>query len=505
MAYFLGIDIGTSSAKLIAVDEAGNVVKRCGRDYQYSQPGPGWKEIRPDVWVDAVEDGLLELLSELDKAQVRSIGFTGQMHTTVFLDHEGKCIRPAIMWNDMRTKDIIPSMKERIAGKEDTGQILRILSTGSPAANLLWLREHEYENFRKLGHFLIGPDYLVYYFSGAYSTDYCEASTSSLYDTEGRCWSETMRSLISLPDSVYPPVHGSREIVGNLSVRLQEKFGLPSDVRIIAGTGDNPAAAVATGALQYQYPVLSIGTSGVLVLSRNQVEQDVRGKQILFSMDGKKISVLVQGVVQSAGGSYNWYAKNILGVDDFDSLTAPVDMDTLGETDLLFYPHLTGDKTIYADPTLRGAFIGLDTNHTRVDLAVAVMEGICFAVRQLVQEMRLTKEELGQIRVTGGGSHSSVWMQILADVLDVEIKQLDGGEGASMGAAVMARDAVMGETGRLDHERADGELTGHQPAQACKPVKIRGYFFPRPYQVGVYDIKYKKYLKIYDAIKMMNQ
>ena len=490
MDYFLGIDIGTSSAKFIALDEAGRTVKRCERNYRYSQPSPGWREIWPGVWVDAVEEGLEELLGALDRQQVKAIGFTGQMHTTVFLDKEGKCIRPAIMWNDMRTKDRISSMKDFIAGKEDTRSILRILSTGSPAANLLWLKEQEGENFQKLDKFLIGPDYLVYYFSGEYSTDYCEASTSSLYDTEGTCWALTMRRLLSLPETAYPPVRGSQEIVGNLTKELQKKFSLPAGVRIIAGTGDNPAAAVATGGLQYRYPVLSIGTSGVLVLSRDKVDQEMKGKQILFSLDGKKIHVLVQGVVQSAGGSYNWYVKNILGMDDFDRLTKTVNPDTQRERDLLFYPHLTGDKTIYADPEVRGAFVGLDTNHTKEDLAIAVMEGICFAIKQLVQEMQLTCGELEHLKVTGGGSYSKIWMQILADVLNVSIQQLDGGEGASYGVAIMARNAVL--------PKEKGAVCG-------QPVKIRACFMPRAYQAGAYEIKYKKYLKMYDALKMINE
>ena len=489
MSYFLGIDIGTSSVKIVAMDEAGTVIKKCERNYQYSQPKPGWKEIWPDVWADAVENGLGELLGNINRQEIKAIGFTGQMHTTIFMNREGTCIRPAIMWNDMRTKDLIPSMKESISGRPDTRSILRILSTGSPAANLMWLKEYEPENFETLDKFLIGPDYLVYYFSGCYSTDYCEASTSSLYDTEGRRWSETMRSYLSIPESAYPPVRGSQEVVGFLSERMQKKFDLPCDIRVIAGTGDNPAAAVATGGLRYRYPVLSIGTSGVLVLTRDCVNLEMKGKQILFSLDGKKINVLVQGVVQSAGGSYQWYVKNILGIDNFDRLTDSVDLDTLGKNGLLFYPHLTGDKTIYADPNLRGAFIGLDTNHTKEDLAVAVMEGVCFGVKQLIQEMRLTPEEMGRLKVTGGGSYSKVWMQILADVLNVDIEQLDGGEGASAGAALMARDAVLGKTDSLTREQ---------------PIEIRGRFNPRPYNVGVYEIKYKKYLKIHDALKTID-
>jgi xylulokinase len=489
MEYYIGIDIGTSGVKLTAINEAAMIVGSYEREYQYDEPEPGWKEIWPEVWVDAVRSGLNDLLSDLDRQAVKVIGFTGQMHTTVFIDENGQTIRPAIMWNDMRTKDYVPAIK-RLLNENDTTAIQKIISTGSPALNLLWLKKHEEDNFKKLHKFLIGPDYLVYYFSGQYSTDYCEASTSSLYDSENQTWSETMRKLIGLDQSVYPPIKGSQEIVGTLRAELQSEYGLSSEVKIIAGTGDNPASAVATGCLSQRYPVLSIGTSGILMLSRNKIARNMKGKRILFSLDGKQINNLVQGAVQSAGGSYGWYVKKILKVDDFDTMTETVDITKLGENQLLFYPHLTGDKTIYADPTVRGAFLGLDTNHTREDMAIAVMEGISFAIKQLAQAMQLSEEELHKLKVTGGGANSKVWMQILADVLNVEIAQLDSNEGASYGAALMAKNAVNSH---------------HISVELSHSVKLKNSIKPRPYHVELYLQKYNKYLKIYDALKMVYQ
>lgn len=488
MKYFLGIDMGTSSVKLIAMDESGVVIKKCRRDYSYHQPQPGWKEIWPSVWVEAVEDGLMELVSDLDQTLVAAIGVTGQMHTTVFLDENGECLRPAILWNDMRTKDRILYMKEQLAGHRDGEAAGNIISTGSPAANLFWLKEEEPETFSRLGKFLIGPDYLAYYLSGTYSTDYCQASTSSLYDTEKRGWSQTARTLLSLPAHVYPPVLGSQAVTGYLKETLQRKLGLSSKVKIIAGTGDNPAAAVATGSLQYGYPVLSIGTSGVLVFPREGLRENGKGKQILYSPDGTQFHVLVQGVVQSAGGSFDWYAKKILGVEDFDSLTGGVDVGNLGNQNLLFYPHLNGDKTIYGDPSLRGGWLGLDTNHTREDLAVAVMEGICFAIKEMMEAMELTPKDLGnlgQLKVTGGGSYSPLWMQILADVLNVEIGRIDSGEGPSYGAAILAFMAENGE--KMEFPMGQGKLLD------C--------FVPRPVQRKRYQNQYEKYVRIHQAMK----
>ncbi|MFT4105244.1 MAG: xylulokinase [Lacrimispora sp.] len=489
MGLYIGIDIGTSSAKITAIDTAGKIVSGCDREYQYSEPQPGWKEIWPKVWVEAVKSGLKALLSDLDRHSVEAIGITGQMHTTVFLDENGCCIRPAIMWNDMRTKDDVSNVKG-ILTQEDTASILKIISTGSPAMNLLWLKNNEPENFKKLHKFLIGPDYLVYYFTGKYSTDYCEASTSSLYDLEERCWSESMRKIIGLHESAYPPVKGSQEIVGSLRSDLQEELGLPFGVKMIAGTGDNSASAIATGCLRYQYPVLSIGTSGVLMVSRNKIDKSMKGKRILFSLDGKEINNLIQGVVQSAGGSYGWYVKKVLGVNNFNDMTDSIDTSKLGENNLLFYPHLTGDKTVYSDPTLRGAFIGLDTNHTREDLAIAVMEGVCFAVKQLSEAMQLSEEELHQLKVTGGGANSEVWMQILSDVLNVEIVQLDSSEGAAYGAAIMACNAVNGNNKKEELQGA---------------AEFKNSIVPRPHHVDLYAGKYHKYLRIYDAVKMIYQ
>ena len=489
MSCFLGVDVGTSSVKLVIIDKNGTIIRKNEKSYPYLQPMPDWSEIRPDVWIQAVEEGLEELLENFKCKEIRSIGFTGQMHTTVFLDEQGQCIRPAIMWNDRRTKELVPFIKQQIAGKKDAKSILRILSTGSPATNLLWLRQYEPENFARLAKFLIGPDYLVYYFSGQYSTDYCEASTSSLYDVEAGNWSESMRKILALSESTYPPIRGSQEIVGFLSERFQRKYGMSDDVAIIVGTGDNPAAAMATGALNKQYPVLSIGTSGVLVLVRNEINFESKGKHILFSQDGVEIQVLVQGVIQSAGGSYQWYVKSILEEDNFESLTDSVDLNRLGEDELLFYPHLMGDKTIYGDPNLRGAFIGLTAKHTRSDLAVSIMEGICFGVKQLMEQMSLTKEEKNGLKVTGGGSRSKVWMQIMADILGVSVEQLDAGDGASLGIALMARNALVKDKQKTNKERLP---------------KSGGVFRPREYHTRKYEKKYQRYLRVYDALKMID-
>lgn len=483
--YYIGIDLGTSSVKVLLVDRDGRIVKEAGKDYMLLQPVQGWKEIHPETWWDAVDASLKMLLKGIDARQVAGIGVTGQMHTVVMLDEKGEPIRPALMWNDTRTKDLIAHMKEEIAQTE-VAYINSFLSTGSPAANLLWMKENEPENFAKIAHFLIGPDYLVYRLTGIYGTDYCEASTSSLYDLKKKRWSCEVREIVGLPESAYPKVHGSAEIAGEILPEAAAEFGLNSDVKVIVGTGDNPAAAIPTGCLSRGYPVFSIGTSGVLMYPRQQVDFEAKGKNILFSFEGDTCYTLVQGVIQSCGSSYSWWNERVLG-RNFEEAENEIDIEKVDESKLLFYPHLVGDKNIYADPKLRGAFLGLGTDTTRADMTRAVMEGIAFGLKQLTEEMNLDREGLAQLKVIGGGSRSRSWMQILSDVLDSPVEQLEGNVGASYGAALLA----MYSCGRIQSLE---ELSD-------RAVSVKERFVPRPRYASIYQKKYQQYLRIYKAMK----
>ena len=481
---FIGIDLGTSSVKLVLTDETGRILREAGADYTLLQPAQGWKEIDPETWWAAASNALDTLLDGTDRKAVVGIGVTGQMHTVVLLDEQGQSIRPALMWNDTRTKDLIPEIKKALQGT-DAAHIASFISTGSPAANLLWFRREEPALFERLRKFLIGPDYMVFRLTGVYGTDYCEASTSSLFNFHSLDWSPVMREIVGLPEAVYPAIRGSAEIAGTLLPEVAARFGLREDVTVIAGTGDNPAASIPTGCLGRQYPVLSLGTSGVLMFPREAPDFNAKGKNILFSFDGRQFHTLVQGVVQSCGSGYSWWNQTILG-QSIAEADREIDVETLGENRLLFYPHLVGDKNLYADPDLRGAFLGLSTDTTRADMTQAVMEGISYGVRQLAEAMCLPAEELAKLKAIGGGAKSRVWMQILSDVLNAPIDQLEGNAGAGYGMALLAaysRGAV-------------SSLEGISQNAVC--VKER--FLPRPRHVGLYEEGYRRYLKIHDAV-----
>ncbi|MDQ0205096.1 xylulokinase [Pectinatus haikarae] len=481
MKYYIGIDMGTSSLKLTIVDESGNITIQLSEEYDYAMPNPDWREINPSVWIQALNT-VMKKLGAIAPAEMKSIiciGITGQMHTTCFLDMAGKNIRPAIMWNDTRAVKLLINLKEKIKKQQKAAHIADIISSGSPALNIYWLKKCEPENFARLDKFLIGPDYMVYYLTGYKGTDYCEASTSSLYDLYNGNWSEEIRIIIGLRKEQYPTINGSSAIVGLVHKTLADKWHISRDVKVIAGTGDNAAAAVATGVYEYGFASMSLGTSGVLVFTRDKLDFSLKGKNIAFSVDGKKLDFLVQGVLQSCGRTMNWWLKNIVGENDFSNAFNSISLKKSAQKQLLFYPHIMGDKTLYGDTNLRGAFLGLSENDTKDDMLAAIMEGIAFATRELIEKMAVPKKRLQSLRFTGGGSKNKLWLQIMASVLNMPVQAMPDMGGASYGAALLAME----------------KLPKHSNDAAAEII------YPEKKLSEWYRQKYNKYLKIYEAIE----
>lgn len=473
--------------KLLLIDAQRRILAQTSLEYELSKPRKGWSEIDPGIWYDSALEGLRRLLEGQDAARVGAIGVTGQMHTLIMLDERGETVRPAIIWNDKRTAQCLPALREALAEEPDGEYLRNIVSTGSPAANLYWVSRHEPEVFARCRHFLIGPDYLVYRLTGVFCTDYVEASTSSLYSIRGCAWSRKLRELIGLPEAAYPPVRGSGETVGRLKGELARALGLREDVRVIAGTGDNAATAVSTGCIGRGYPVLSLGTSGVLIFPVRSLDRVERGKAILFSADGKNLLYLVQGVVQSTGESVSWWLRKVQGQKDFGTMDAEIDGKLLCRSQLLFYPHINGDKTLYADPELRGAFIGLNSETGPKEMYGAILEGLCFAFRQLAGGMALDLEKYGSLKVVGGGAKSSLWLQTLANVLNVRVERLGGAVGPAFGIALLAYAADHAEVGAE-------ELT-------AASLQVEQVFTPDRALTELYEGKYRQYLRIHDALK----
>ena len=485
---FLGIDLGTSAMKLVLMDGRKNVLTQITENYQTAQPDQGWSEIDPQVWFDCMRAAMEKALSGCDRKRLRGIGITGQMHTLVALDGAGQPVRPAIMWNDIRTKELIPKLKKRMETFDEGEYLSKTISTGSPAANLYWMKEHEPESFKRIRKFLIGPDYLVYRLTGVYGTDYCEASTSCLYQIHKRQWSREMKELLGLSWEVYPPVRGSVQAAGTLTPEMARLFSLEEDVKVLTGTGDNPATAISTGCLGRGYPVISLGTSGVLMMPVAKPEEQAKGKMILFSFDGVSCSYLVQGVVQSNGNTFEWWTRNLMGAEDFseiDKLLAD-GQKRAPNSSLVFYPHLMGDKTLYGDPDIRGAFIGLSAETKREDMLYAVVEGLCFSFRQLAEEMHLPLDRFGAVKVVGGGAKSHVWVQTLADVLRMPIEKMDGMIGPAFGIALLAayHEGCFASLEQISEGNVQVERC-FMPDEACSGQCERRYQIYKRMQAGL--------------------
>lgn len=433
---YLGIDVGTSSLKLILIDEDCRILKQDSEKYTLDAPGCGWLEIEPEIWVDAFASAAERLLQGIDRSRIRRIGVTGQMHTLVLLGKNGRAIRPAMMWNDLRTKEIIPFIKEDIKAFDDGEYLSRIISTGSPLANLIWVKENEPEIFDEIRGFQIGWDYLVYRLTGRKCTDYCNASTSALYSLSGRCWSKQICEYVGLDERYYPEVCGSAELAGRLTGEFQQRLSLSGETEILVGTGDNPATVISTGSYWSRHPIFSLGTSGVLTRIFTGEQSGYAGKKILFAFHRDECSMLEQGAVQSCGNTYDWWNRQFGNQDMSMRLEGEIDISDRAGDNILFYPHLMGDKTLYSDPELRGMFAGIDIKTDRKSMHYAVLEGICFSIRELVERMEAIK---GQevLQVVGGGSENGLWMQILSNILGTKVEKLNGNTGAVYGIAFL--------------------------------------------------------------------
>lgn len=483
---YLGVDVGTSSVKMILINGDCQILRQTSEGYKLDNPHDGWLEIGPESWITALLTAAEKLLDNIDRNRIARIGITGQMHTLVLLDKNGKPLRPAIMWNDFRTKELIPKIRDHIKPFVDGEYLARIVSTGSPLANLVWVKLAEPEVFQKIGSFQIGWDYVVYRLTGRHCTDYCNASTSSMYSLSGQCWSEEIRNYIGLDTACYPEVNGSVDLAGKITEEFRRKLSLPADVGIITGTGDNPATLISTGGYWSKCPVFSLGTSGVITrkIAGNQANR--YGKKILFAFQKGNCSVLEQGAIQSCGNTYDWWSNEFADLDDSKKLEEEIDIRKEIKKRVLFYPHLAGDKTLYSDPELRGMFVGFDINSDKQTMHYSVLEGISFSIKELIEKMNIFSENGTSLQVVGGASDNKLWMQILANVLNTKIEKLNGTSEAVYGIAFLA---------------AKADNVGGFFENAPKQVVVETTYLPDKELQAEYNEKYGCYLRMRTAIR----
>ena len=282
---FIGVDLGTSAVKLLLMDEQGKIHKIVSKEYPLYFPQPGWSEQKPEDWFSKSMEGIKELISECDKTQVKGISFGGQMHGLVALDEQDNVIRPAILWNDGRTTKETDYLNE-VIGKEKLSQYTaNIAFAGFTAPKLLWMKEQEPENFEKIQKIMLPKDYLAYRLSGSFCTDYSDASGMLLLDVAHKCWSKDMLNICGIREEQLPKLYESYEVVGNLRPEIAKELGLSEEVRVIAGAGDNAAAAVGTGTVGDGKCNISLGTSGTIFISSKKFGVDAHNALTGMTMD----------------------------------------------------------------------------------------------------------------------------------------------------------------------------------------------------------------------------
>ncbi len=481
---FIGIDIGTTSVKLIAIDEEGSIIKTVSREYPLSFPKPLWSEQNPEDWWKQSFEGLKELLEGLNKADVKSISFSGQMHGMVTLDDEDKVVRPAILWNDQRTEKECDFLNHVIGRKNISLYTGNIALTGFTAPKVLWLKENEPENFAKAKKIMLPKDYLAYRLTGVFATDMSDASGTLYLDVKKRRWSQQMLDILDITSEQLPKLYESYDVIGCVKPELADKLGLGHEVKVVIGGGDQAVAAVGGGVVGKGSCSVSLGTSGVVFTANEDFFVDEYNSLHSFChADGK---YHLMGVTLAAAASLKWWVEEINKSEDYDGLLKEAEEAKIDDS-LFYLPYLMGERTPHNDPNCRGTFIGMNMTHERKHMTRAVLEGVAFSLRDTFEIMKDMGVNIESISINGGGAKSKLWCQIIADVLNVRVNKLNTNEGPAYGAAILA---------------AVGDGLFNTVAEACDSfLKVSETIEPKEENAELYDKKYKGFSKIYPAIK----
>ena len=483
MNSYIGIDLGTSGAKFLLVAADGTILAENTQSYPVYYPQAGWSEQRPEDWYAAALAGIAALLHGQDKAAVKGISFGGQMHGLVALDKDDNVIRPAILWNDGRTEEETKYLNEAIGKERLSAYTGNIAFAGFTAPKLLWMKKHEPENFARIHKIMLPKDYLAYRLSGAFCTDFSDASGMLLLDVKNRRWSPEMENLTTMSEDKLPALHESYEAVGTLKAEIADMVGL-NDVKVIAGAGDNAAAAVGTGVVGEGGCNISLGTSGTLfVSSRTYHEDKVNALHSFCHADG---GWHLMGCILSAASCNSWWVNGILQSDDYKKEEAGLE-EKMGRNDVFFLPYLMGERSPHNDVTARGAFIGMRPDTTRGEMTLAMLEGVAFALRDCLEAAKKNGAKIPRTKLCGGGAKSKLWRQIIANVMNMPVDIPQTEQGPSYGAAMLAMVGC-------------GEYKTVQEA-ASAIVRVKETVLPVPEIAAAYEQKYRHFTKFYPALK----
>jgi xylulokinase len=442
----VGLDVGTSGTKAVLIAEDGVIVASATADYPLLTPRPGWTEQEPEAWWQACCDVLRRLVAKAP-GPIEAIGLTGQMHGAVFLDGDGVVIRPALLWNDQRTAAEC-ALIEQAVGAERLRQIAgNPALTGFQAPKVLWLRDNEPEAYARVRSLLLPKDFIRYRLAGVRASDASDAAGTLLLDLAARDWSTEILGALGIPEGWLPRVYEGPEVTGHVSAEGVAATGLPQGLPVIAGGGDNAAAAVGCGVVRPGTGFVSLGTSGVVFVPSATLEIDPSGALHAFchAVPGQ---YHLMGVMLSAAGSLRWYRDVIAteqaatadarGIDVYDELLAQAAEIAPGAEGLYFLPYLAGERTPHMDPYARGGWVGLTLAHDRRHLVRALVEGVSFGLKDGLVLMERLGVSPDLLYAVGGGARNPLWRAMLASILGVPLQRLEVEEGPALGAALLA-------------------------------------------------------------------
>ena len=483
--YYIGIDLGTSAVKLLLVDEQGRIEREVTKEYPLSFPHPGWSEQNPEDWWKAVQHGVLQLTEHIDKSAVRGIGVGGQMHGLVALDEDDAVIRPAILWNDGRTGEEVAYLNDTIGRDRLSALTANIAFAGFTAPKLLWMRRNEPENFARIRKIMLPKDYINYRLTGVHSCDYSDASGMLLLDVEHRCWSKEMLAICGVDEAWMPQLFESYEPIGAIRGFVSGALGLPRDCIVVAGAGDNAAAAVGTGVVGEGGCNISLGTSGTLFISSKQFAVDPNNALHAFAhADG---GWHLMGCMLSAASCNKWLCEEILHTTDYAAEQTGITDDKLGNNHVFFLPYLMGERSPINDTNARGTFTGITMDTTRADLVQAVLEGVAFAIRDSFEVAKSLGIAIPRSFLCGGGAKSPLWRKIFANVLGIPLDMVKTEQGPGYGGAMLAMVGC-------------GVYPSVQAA-ADALVELASTTEPDSELTARYEAQYQKFKRIYPAMR----
>ena len=477
MNLYIGIDLGTSSLKGLLVNRKGDIIRSSSREYNVEYPHNGWSQQDPEDWLKAMNAVLTEL-SEGHRDDIKGISFGGQMHGLVILDENDEVIRPCILWNDGRTEKETEYLNT-VIGKERLSQLTgNIAFAGFTAPKILWVRENEPDNFRRLKKIMLPKDYLAYRLTGVFSTDYSDASGTLLLDVEHKCWSKKMLEICSIKEEMLPKLYESYEVTGC----VKREYGLPNCI-VTAGAGDNAAAAIGTGTIHNGDCNISLGTSGTVFISQDKYSVD--DKNALHSFAHANGRYHLMGCILSAASCRRWWLEDILNTNDYNC--DEIDIEKTGNGNVLFLPYLMGERSPHNDTKIRGAFINLSADTTKAEMSKAVMEGVTFALKDCMEVAANNGLDIRQTNLCGGGARSVAWRQICADILNMPVNLLLTEQGPGYGAALL----VM--VGNSEYDSLEEAVSN--------TVKVKTTVYPDRKNADLYKKKYSAFKKLYPLLK----